>query len=39
MNYAARTAAWLSNIFTELGLPFLERLLLLGDNTVAIELY
>ena len=36
MNYAARTAAWLSNIFTELGLPFLERLLLLGDNTVAI---
>lgn len=36
MNYAARTAAWLSNIFTELGLPFQEKTLLLGDNTVAI---
>jgi hypothetical protein len=35
MNYAARIAAWLSNTFNELGLPFLERLLLLGDDAVA----
>ena len=36
MNYAARTGAWLLNVFTELGLPFTMKLLLLGDNTVAI---
>ena len=35
MNYAARTAAWLLNVFTELGLVFTDKLLLLGDNTVA----
>ena len=35
MNHAARAAAWLSNTFTVLGLPFLERLLLLGDGAVA----
>jgi hypothetical protein len=33
MNYAARTAAWLLNVFTELGLVFTDKLLLLGDNT------
>jgi hypothetical protein len=35
MNYAARTGAWLANVFTELGLPLLEKLLLLGDGAVA----
>jgi hypothetical protein len=35
MNYAARAGAWLANVFTELGLPLLEKLLLLGDDTVA----
>ena len=36
MNYGARTAAWLRNVFIELGLPLIEKTLLLGDNTVAI---
>jgi hypothetical protein len=36
MNYAARTGAWLSNIFTEIGLPIKSKILLLGDNSVAI---
>ena len=36
MNYAARTAAWLRNFFEELGMPFKEKTLLLGDNTVAV---
>jgi hypothetical protein len=36
MNYAARTAAWLENVFEEIGEPLQEKTLLLGDNTVAV---
>ena len=36
MNYAARTGAWLHNVFIELGLPIQQKTLLLGDNSVAI---
>lgn len=36
LNYAARTGAWLQNVFIELGLPLLQKTLLLGDNSVAI---
>jgi hypothetical protein len=36
MNYAARTAAWLKNLFDEMGHPFKRNTSLLGDNTVAV---
>ena len=36
MNYAARTAAWLKNLFEEMGHAFKRKTLLLGDNTVAV---
>jgi hypothetical protein len=36
MNYAARTAAWLRNLFEEIGEPFKRKTSLLGDNTVAV---
>jgi hypothetical protein len=36
MNYAARTSAWLYNVFTEIGLPLKQKTLLLGDNSVAV---
>lgn len=36
MNYAARTGAWLENVLLEIGEPMQNKMVLLGDNTVAV---